>query len=50
MSEIAFTLTWALYSLAALRHRHIRRRTVERIARRLGLSRRQAERAALLIP
>lgn len=31
MSEIAFTLTWALYSLAALRHQHMRRRIVEQL-------------------
>lgn len=46
MSEAAFALAWLLSRLASLRHRHMRRRTVERIARRLGLSRRQAERIA----
>lgn len=42
MSEAAFALAWLMPQLASLRHRHMRRRAAERIARRLGLSRRQA--------
>jgi hypothetical protein len=39
-------LVQALLSLAVLRHRWWRRRQVERLARRLGASRRQAARIA----
>lgn len=46
MSEAAFAFAWLLSRLAILRHRHMRRRAAERIARRLGLSRRRAARIA----